>query len=135
MKKQVFINLPVADLKKSMDFYTAIGFQNNPQFTDNTAACMVISEEIFVMLLTHKKFSEFIKKEIADSKKTAEVINALSMQNNEEVNKFVDKAIAAGGNEPIEAKDYVFMFQRSIEDPDGHIWEVFYMDMSKIPAQ
>jgi predicted lactoylglutathione lyase len=118
-----------------MDFYTAIGFQNNPQFTDNTAACMVISEEIFVMLLTHKKFSEFIKKEIADSKKTAEVINALSMQNNEEVNKFVDKAIAAGGNEPIEAKDYGFMFQRSIEDPDGHIWEVFYMDMSKIPAQ
>lgn len=135
MKKQVFINLPVTDLKKSMDFYTAIGFQNNPQFTDDTAACMFISEEIYVMLLTHKKFSEFIKKEIADSKKTTEVINALSMQNNDEVNEFADKAIAAGGIEPVEAKDYGFMYQRSVEDPDGHIWEVFYMDMSKIPAQ
>lgn len=135
MKKQVFINLPVADLKKAMDFYTAVGFQNNPQFTDSTAACMVISEEIYIMLLTHKKFSGFVKKEIADTKTTVAVINALSMQNNDEVNAFVDKAIAAGGKEPVEAKDYGFMYQRSVEDPDGHIWEVFYMDMAKIPAQ
>ena len=135
MKKQVFINLPVSDLKKSMEFYSAIGFQNNPQFTDNTAACMFISEEIYVMLLTHKKFSEFTNKEIANTKKSIAVINALSMQNNDEVNEFVNKSIVAGGKEPVEAKDYGFMYQRSVEDPDGHIWEVFYMDMSKIPAQ
>lgn len=135
MKKQVFINLPVADLNKAMDFYTAVGFQNNPQFTDSTAACMVISEEIYIMLLTHKKFSGFVTKKIADTKDTVAVINALSMQNNDEVNEFVDKAIAAGGKEPVEAKDYGFMYQRSVEDPDGHIWELFYMDMSKIPAQ
>lgn len=135
MKKQVFINLPVSDLKKSMDFYTAVGFQNNPQFTDDTAACMVISEEIYIMLLTHKKFNEFIKKEIANTKTTAAVINALSMQSNDEVNGFMDKAMAAGGKEPVEAKDYGFMLQRSFEDLDGHLWEVFYMDMTKFPKQ
>ena len=135
MKKQVFINLPVADLKRSMEFYTALGFQNNPQFTDDTAACMVISEEIYVMLLTHEKFSGFIKKEIADTKTTAAVINALSLQSNDEVNGFMDKAIAAGGKEPVEAKDYGFMLQRSFEDLDGHLWEVFFMDISKFPIQ
>lgn len=135
MKQQVFINLPVTDLKKSMDFYSAIGFQNNPQFTDSTAACMFISEEIYVMLLTHKKFSEFTNKKIADTNTTIAVINALSMQNNDEVNEFINKAIAAGGKEPVEAKDDGYMYQRTVEDPDGHIWEVFYMDMSKIPAQ
>ena len=135
MATKIFINLPVTDLKKSMDFYTQIGFSNNPQFTDETAACMVLSEEIFVMLLTHTKFTEFTKKKIADSKTTASVINSLSLENNDDVNTMVSKAIAAGGTEPTEAKDYGFMQQRSFEDLDGHLWEVFYMDITKFPQQ
>ena len=135
MKKRIFINLPVADLKKSMDFYAQIGFTNNPQFTDDTAACMVWSEEIFVMLLTHAKFTQFTKKKIADTKTTASVINSLSVESNEAVNEFMEKALNAGATEPNEAKDYGFMQQRSMEDLDGHLWEVLYMDMSKFPQQ
>ena len=135
MSKQVFINLPVKDLKKSMDFYEAIGFTNNPRFTDETAACMVWSDAIFVMLLTHDKFKQFISKTIIDAKQTAGVINALSLESNDEVNVFLEKAIIAGGNEYDEPKDYGFMQQRSVEDLDGNSWEVFYMDMSKFPQQ
>jgi len=135
MAKKIFINLPVTDLKKAMTFYTAIGFTNNPQFTDETAACMVLTEEIYVMLLTQNKFKEFIKKEIGDTKKTASVINSLSVDSTEEVNTMIEKALKAGGKEPHEAKDYGFMQQRSFEDPDGHLWEVFYMDMTKFPKQ
>ena len=135
MKKQIFINLPVADLRKSMDFYAQIGFTNNPQFTDGTAACMVWSEEIFVMLLTHAKFTQFTKKKIADTKTIASVINSLSVESNEAVNEFMEKALNAGATEPNEAKDYGFMQQRSMEDLDGHLWEVLYMDMSKFPQQ
>ena len=135
MSKQVFINLPVKDLKKSMDFYEAIGFTNNPQFTDETAACMVWSDAIFVMLLTHDKLKQFISKTIIDAKQTVGVINALSLESNDEVNAFLEKAIIAGGNEYAEPKDYGFMQQRSVEDLDGNSWEVFYMDMSKFPQQ
>ena len=135
MKKQIFINLPVADLQKSMDFYTAIGFTNNPQFTDATAACMVLTDEIFVMLLTHAKFNEFTTKKIADTKTTASVINSLSVESSEAVNEFMDKGLKAGATEPKEAKDYGFMQQRSLEDLDGHLWEVLYMDLSKFPPQ
>ena len=135
MEKQIFINLPVADLKKSTDFYTAIGFTNNTQLTDTTAACMVLSDEIFVMLLTHVKFSEFTKKKIADTQTTASVINSLSVESNAAVNEFMTKALNAGATEPQEAKDYGFMLQRSLEDLDGHLWEVFYMDMSKMPKK
>ncbi len=135
MATKIFINLPVADLKKSMDFYTQIGFTNNPQFTDATAACMVLSEEIFVMLLTHAKFSEFTKKKIADSKTTAAVINCLSLESAQAVNEFLTKVLDAGGTEPIEAKDYGFMQQRSFEDLDGHLWEVLYMDLTKFQKQ
>jgi len=133
MSKKIFINLPVADLKKSMDFYSAIGFTNNPQFTDDTAACMVLTEDIYVMLLTHDKFKSFTSKEIADTKKMASVINSLSVDSNAEVNQFVEKAVAAGGKEPNMAKDYGFMLQRSVEDLDGNLWEVLYMDLSKFP--
>ncbi len=135
MSKKIFINLPVADLKKSIDFYSAIGFVNNPQFTDDTAACMVLTEEIFVMLLTHDKFKTFTSKEIADTKKTTAVINSLSVDSNAEVNQFAEKAVAAGGTEPNKARDYGFMLQRSIEDLDGNLWEVLYMDLSKFPKQ
>jgi predicted lactoylglutathione lyase len=134
MSKQVFINLPVTDLKKSMAFYEATGFTNNPQFTDETAACMVWSEAIFVMLLTHDKLKQFTSKAIIDAKQTVGVINALSLESNEEVNSFLEKAVKAGGREYAEPKDYGFMQQRCVEDPDGHNWEVLYMDMSKFPG-
>lgn len=134
MGKKIFINLPVADLKKSMDFYTKIGFSNNPVFTDETAACMVLTEEIFVMLLTHNKFSQFTSKKIISAKDSVGVINAVSVDTPAEVTQVVDAAVKAGGNEPVPAKDYGFMLQRTFEDPDGNIWEVVYMDMSKIPG-
>lgn len=135
MAKQVFINLPVKDLKKSMVFYQAIGFTNNPQFTDETAACMVWSENIFVMLLTHDKLKQFTSKTIVDAKQSVEVSIALSMESNAEVNAFAEKAMNAGGKEIGEPQDYGFMQQRAVEDLDGHHWEVLYMDMSKFPQQ
>ncbi len=134
MSKKIFINLPVTDLKKSMSFYIAIGFTNNPQYTDETAACMVLSEEIYVMLLTHKKLSEFTSKPINDAKKSIGAINSLSVDSLEEMNNVADAALKAGGTEPNPFQDYGFMQQRSFEDPDGHHWEVFYMDMSKMPG-
>lgn len=135
MSKKIFINIPVSDLEKSKDFYTSIGFVNNPTFTDNTAACMVLTEEIFVMLLTHDKFREFTRKPIGDTTKVATVINGLSVDSNNELNTIMKNAIDAGGREYNEAKDYGFMLQRSFEDLDGHLWEVLYMDMSKLPNQ
>lgn len=134
MSKKIFINLPVADLQKSMDFYTAIGFTNNPAFTDETAACMVLSEEIYVMLLTHAKFSEFITKDIINTKTTAGVINALSADSADEVNAMMAAVVKAGGKETLPQKDYGFMIQSSFEDVDGNLWEVFYMDMSQFPG-
>jgi predicted lactoylglutathione lyase len=135
MATKIFINLPVADLQKAMSFYSAIGFTNNPQFSDETAACMVLTEEIYVMLLTHSKFNEFTKKEIGNTFKTASVINSLSVDSTQEVNTMIDKAVGAGGKESSEAKDYGFMQQRSFEDLDGHLWEVLYMDLTKFPQQ
>lgn len=135
MSAKIFINIPVKDLKRSMDFYTQMGFTNNPMFSDDTAASMVFSEEIYVMLLTHDKFRQFIKKEMADTSKTAAVINCLSVDDIDTVNRIADNAVKAGGSEPLEPKDYGFMQQRSIEDPDGNLWEVLYMDISKFPQQ
>jgi len=128
MKTQIFVNLHVKDLKKSMDFYSKIGFTNNPQFTDETAAAMMLSEEIFVMLLTHAKFKEFTPKEISDAAKTTEVMNALSLESKEKVNTMTDQAIEAGGREQRPLQDYGFMYGRSFSDPDGHIWEPFWMN-------
>lgn len=134
MAKKIFINLPVADLKQSMEFYTKIGFTNNPAFTDDTAACMVLSEEIYVMLLTHKKFSEFSGKKIIDAQTDIGVINSISVDSVEEVNTMADAALNAGGSEPGSPRDYGFMLQRSFADPDGNQWEVLFMDMSKFPG-
>jgi len=134
MATQIFINLPVRDLKKSQAFYEAIGFTNNPQFSDDTAVCMVLTDTIFVMLLTHEKFSQFTSKTIIDGKKTAGVLNSLSAQSTEEVNSFVDKAVKAGGNEYREPQDMGFMLLRCFEDLDGHNWEILHMDMSKFPG-
>ena len=133
MVTQIFINFPIKDLKKSMAFYEAIGFTNNPQFTDDTAACMVLSDTIFVMLLTHDKFKQFTSKKIIDAKQTVGVINCLSVNSIDEVNTLVDNALNAGGNEYNEPKDMGFMQQRCFEDLDGHNWEIIYMDMSKFP--
>lgn len=135
MATQIFINLAVKDLTKSMEFFTKLGYTFNPQFTDDTAACMVISETIYAMLLTHKKFKEFTPKDIADSTKTTEVMIALSADSKDKVNELVDKAIAAGGTKTREPKDYGFMFERSFNDLDGHIWEVIWMDPAAIPQQ
>jgi predicted lactoylglutathione lyase len=133
MKSQIFINLPVKDLVRSMAFYEAIGFTNNPAFTDESAACMVFSDEIFVMLLTHERFKGFIKKEMGDTTKTTSVINSISVESVTKMNEMADKALKSGGAEPTEPQDHGFMQQRSFEDPDGNFWEVFYMDMSQFP--
>ena len=135
MAKKLFINLPVADLQKATSFYTAIGFTNNPQFSDDTASCMVLTEEIYVMLLSHAKFREFTNKEIANAFTTASVINSLSVDSVEEVNTMIDRALNAGGKETNEPKDYGFMQQHSFQDLDGYLWEVLYLDITKFPRE
>lgn len=132
MTTKIFVNLPVKDLDKSMAFFKALGFTFNPQFTDQTAACMVISSDIYAMLLTHPKIKQFTKKAIADAHQVTEMLTALSADSKAEVNALVDKAIAAGGTEPRPVQDYGFMYGRSFDDLDGHIWEIFWMDPSAI---
>ena len=135
MAKQIFINLAVTDLQKSMDFYTALGFTNNPLFSDDAGKCMVWSENIFVMILTHEKFATFATKPIADTKSNVAALFSLSVESVDEVNSIMTNGLQAGGIEPSERKDYGFMQQRTIEDFDGHTWEIFYMDMSKFPKE
>ena len=135
MGKQIFINLAVTNLQKSMDFYTALGFTNNLQFSDDTGKCMAWSENIFVMLLSQEKFASFATKPIANTKSSVAGLFALSVDSLDEVNSIMKNGIKAGGIEPNEMKDYGFMQLRTIEDFDGHTWEVYYMDMSKIPTE
>ena len=133
--KQIFINLAVTDVVKSMEFYAALGFTNNPQFSDDSGKCMVWEENIFLMILSHEKFASFATKPIADTKNTLAGLFSLSMNSLDEVNAFMDKGLQAGGVEPSEMKDYGFMQQRTLEDFDGHTWECFYMDISKFPKE
>lgn len=133
MARQIFINLAVKDIQKSMDFYTALGFTNNPQFSDDTGKCMVWSESIFVMILSHEKFASFTKKPIADTKGSIAGLFSLSLDSVDEVNAMMSRGLDAGGIEPNEMRDYGFMQQRTIEDFDGHTWEIFYMDVTKFP--
>src|SRR5688500_7112082 len=126
----IFVNLPVADLAAARVFYEAIGATNNPQFTDETAACMVFSDTIHVMLLTHDKFAQFTPKRVADAHQTSEVLIAISADSRDGVDEITDAALAAGGREPRERQDYGFMYSRSFEDPDGHIWEPMWMDLA-----
>ncbi|HSB47247.1 MAG TPA: VOC family protein [Candidatus Bilamarchaeum sp.] len=137
MGKMIFVNLPVKDLKKSMAFFSKLGFKFNPQFTNDNAACMIIEENnSYAMLLVEKFFKGFLRgKEISDAKKTTEVLVSLSLGSREEVDMFVKAALSAGGKEARETQDYGWMYGRAIEDLDGHIWEVGYMDMSKMPAE
>jgi predicted lactoylglutathione lyase len=135
MTQMIFINLPVTDLQKSMAFYEAVGATNNPQFTDDTAACMVFSETIHVMLLTHDKWRSFTSKAIPDAHQSAQVMLCLSSDTKEGVSELVEKAATSGGMpDPLPTQDFGFMFGRSFEDPDGHIWETMWMDMSAVPA-
>ena len=134
MSKLIFVNLPVVDLPRAKAFYEAIGATNNPQFTDDTAACMVFSDTIHVMLLTHDKFAQFTPKRIADAHQTSEVLIALSADSREGVDDITERALAAGGREARDRQDYGFMYSRSFEDPDGHIWEPMWMDLDAATA-
>ena len=133
MSHQIFVNLPVRDLDASKAFFTALGYASNPQFTDENAACIVISDSIYVMLLVEPFFQGFTRKAICDSRTHTEVILCLSADSRAAVDSMADKALAAGGSEPMEAKDYGFMYQRSFQDLDGHLWEVVHMDEGAIP--
>ena len=136
MATKIFVNLPVKNLDKTKEFFSKLGYSFNHQFTDEKAACMVISQDIYAMLITEKFFKTFTpKKEIADASKITEVIVALSAESKDEVNILIDKALAAGGKEARPAEDHGFMFGRSFEDPDGHIWEVFWMDPAHVQPQ
>jgi uncharacterized protein len=133
MARQIFVNLPVKDLNKSIEFFTKLGLTFNPQFTDENATCMIIGENIFAMLLVEKYFKTFTPKEICDTSNSAEVLVALSFENRAEVDEIVAKAIAAGGTTYNNPKDHGFMYQHGFQDLDGHIWEIFFMDESAIP--
>jgi uncharacterized protein len=135
MPKMIFVNLPVSDLERATAFYEAVGAAKNEQFCDGTASCMVFSETIYAMLLTHDKFRQFTPKKIADAKETSEVLICLSAESRDGVDDMVRRAEAAGGTvDPCPVQDYGFMYGRSFEDPDGHIWEVMWMDVQAAMA-
>ena len=128
--RKLFVNIPVGDLKRSMDFFGALGFRYNPQFADETAACMLVGEDAYVMLLTKEKFASFTPRPVHDPRGAAAAAYALTADSRAEVDALVEKAIAAGGSEVGAAEDHGFMYQRSFLDPDGHHWEFFWMDPS-----
>lgn len=132
MATMIFVNLPVKDLNRSIEFFTKLGFTFNPQLTDETATCMVVSEDIFVMLLTHTKFKTFTPKEICDATKSTEVLVCLSSESRERVDEMVRKAVAAGGTTYNEPQDHGFMYAHGFQDLDGHIWELIYMEPSAL---
>ncbi|NDZ13660.1 glyoxalase/bleomycin resistance/extradiol dioxygenase family protein [Variovorax sp. WS11] len=133
MSTKIFVNLPVKNLEKSKAFYGALGYSFDPRFTNEQGACMVISEDIYAMLLVESFFKTFTPKAIADASKTTEVLLCLSCESRAEVEAQVAKALAAGGSTPTEAKDHGFMYQHGFQDLDGHMWELAYMDMSAFP--
>jgi len=132
---KIFVNLPVKDLQKSIDFFTALGFAFNPDFTDDTATCMIISENIFAMLLTEKRFSEFTDRPIANGHETTEVLIAIDQTSKEAVDQMVKKAVAAGGTTYSKPQDHGWMYQHAFADLDGHQWELAWMDESQIPHE
>lgn len=127
MPRQLFVNLPVKDLDRAVSFFGALGFEFNPQFTDENATCMLIGSDCFAMLLVEKFFATFTDRPIADTARAVEVINAISLDSREEVDAMADKALASGGRFAREPNDLGFMYQRSFHDPDGHLWEIFHM--------
>lgn len=132
MSRMLFVNLPVRDLQKSMAFFTALGFTYNQQFTDEKAACMIVSDQAFVMLLTEPFFRGFMKNELCDTSKYSETLLALSCESREDVNQMVQKAIEAGGRHAMDSTDHGFMYSWSFYDLDGHHWEVMWMDPTAV---
>jgi uncharacterized protein len=130
--RKIFVNLAVADLGKTVEFFSQLGFSFDPRFTDENATCMILSDEAFVMLLVKDRFKDFIKKEICDSTTHTEAILALSAESREEVDELVKKAFAAGAEPANDPMDHGFMYGWSFQDLDGHLWEVFWMDPSVI---
>lgn len=130
---QLFVNLPVRDLARSQAFYAALGYEFNPQFTNETAACMIISDHNFAMLLSEPFFKTFTPKPLVDAKAATEVLVAVACESREQVRELIAKARAAGGTIPRDEQDLGFMLSHAFEDPDGHIWEPFFMDMSQMP--
>jgi predicted lactoylglutathione lyase len=134
MSRKLFVNLPVRDLTRSVDFFTSLGFTFNPQFTDETATCMIVSDEAYVMLLVRDKFSAFTRKQICDTTSHTEALISLSCASRAEVDDLVNRAIAAGGKHAMEPQDHGFMYGWSFYDPDGHHWELFWMDPEANPT-
>jgi predicted lactoylglutathione lyase len=132
MPRKIFVNLPVADLDKSVAFFTKLGFEFDPRFTDESATCMVISEEAYAMLLVEDRFKDFTPKDLCDATTATEAILALTADSREEVDELVNQALAAGGRPANDPMDEGFMYGRSFQDPDGHLWEVFHMDPSAL---
>ncbi|MBI4210008.1 MAG: VOC family protein [Candidatus Diapherotrites archaeon] len=128
MPRKIFVNLPVKDLDKTKVFFAKLGFSFNTQFTDSNAACMIVSDDISVMLLVEKFFKTFTKKEICDAKRSTEVLLALNVEDRAKVDETIKLALAAGGKEAREPQEHGWMYGRSFEDLDGHIWEIFWMD-------
>lgn len=135
MGRKLFVNLPIKDMQRSQAFFRALGFEFNPQFTNEQGACMVISEDNFAMLLVEPFFQTFTRKQIADARKTCEVLVALSCESRAEVDALVRKAVAAGGSIPRDPEDHGFMYGHAFEDLDGHVWEPFWMDPNAAPPQ
>ncbi|MFI8005866.1 VOC family protein [Streptomyces sp. NPDC086010] len=133
--RMIFVNLPVKDLEKTKNFFSKLGFGFNPQFSDDTTACLVISDTIFAMLISEPRFKDFTKKEIADASATTEVLIALSAGSRAEVDEMADAALASGGSPANEPMDEGFMYGRSFQDPDHHIWEVVWMDPAAVEGQ
>lgn len=135
MANQIFVNLPVKNLQKSIDFFTHLGYSFNPQFTDDKATCMIVAPNIFVMLLVEDRFRDFTRKDISDAHKTTEVLIALDADSREAVDEMVMKAIEAGGYKYSEPQDHGWMYQHSFADLDGHQWEIFYSDINALNNQ
>ncbi|MFF1678501.1 VOC family protein [Streptomyces sp. NPDC058256] len=131
-QQMIFVNLAVNDVDTSKKFFTEIGYTINPQFSTDDCACVVISDTIVAMMLSKQRYADFTKKEIADSTKTSEVLLCLSAESREKVDELVDNAIAAGGSAAGETQDHGFMYGRAFDDPDGHTWEVMWMDPAAV---
>lgn len=132
MASKIFVNLPVKNLNKSIEFFTKLGYTFNQRFTDETATCMIVTDDIFVMLLTEEKFKTFTPKEICDAKKSTEVLVCLSLESRPQVDEMVRKAVSAGGTTYNDPQDHGFMYGHGFQDLDGHIWELIYMEPSAI---
>jgi predicted lactoylglutathione lyase len=135
MSRQIYVNLPIRNMERTQAFFGALGFSFNPQFTNEQGACMVIADDIFVMLLVEPFFQTFTRKPVADATRTTEVLVCLSCESRAEVDELVRKALAAGGTAPNPPQDHGFMYGHGFTDLDGHIWELTYMDMSAAPPQ